>query len=114
MPGRDSSGNGIEVGLDDLQPGAIGTTTPGTATSPSMHAGLKPRHFVALEGGRTQRYPTSQTRLVDLTARVEKMAVGYRKSQLNESEEGLGYVAIIRIGDTTSQTLKIIKILGAS
>ena len=67
-PGHDSSGNGIEVGLDDLQPGAIGTTTPGTATSPSMHAGLKPRHFVALEGGRTQRYPTSQTCLVDLTA----------------------------------------------
>ena len=78
MPGCDSSGNGIEVGLDDLQPGAIGTTTPGTATSPSMHAGLKPRHFVALEGGRTQRYPTSQTRLVDLTARVEKMVVGLR------------------------------------
>ena len=77
MPGRNSSGNEIEVGLDDLQPRAIGTTTPGTATSPSMHAGLKPRHFVALEGGQTQRYPTSQTRLVDLTARVKKMAVGY-------------------------------------
>ena len=75
MPGRDSSGNGIKVGLDDLQPGAIGTTTPGTATSPSMHVGLKPRYF---EGGRTQCYPTSQTRLVDLTARVEKMAVGLR------------------------------------
>src|SRR5271154_951438 len=78
MPGRNSSGNRIKVGLDDLQPGAIGTTTPGTATSPSMHVGLKPRHFVVLKGGRTQCYPTSQTRLVDLTARVEKMAVGWR------------------------------------
>ena len=78
MPGRDLSGNGIEAGLDDLQLGAIGTTTSGTATYPSMHAGLKPRHFVALEEGRTQRYPTSQTHLVDLTARVKKMAVGLR------------------------------------